>query len=283
LEEERLKKLLIPLVFLLVCVILITGCSSAATTTATTTPAATTSTTAAPGTTTPVTTTPGKTTPAGTPTATPTTTTPAASANPQGGVLRIIEPVSPGTPIGAPWETSGESVRTQQISLQALLREELDGSMTYMLSTAYTIVTDPANPSITFTLRKGVKFQDGTDFNAQAVKFNLDKFKEGGMVAGTTNYWKSVEVVDDYTVRINYTEYRNTLLRSMGDAFFMVSPTAFQKNGIDWMRWNMVGTGPFVQKDFQRDVLTKVTRNTNYWDPGKPSLDEVQYLYVADE
>jgi ABC-type transport system substrate-binding protein len=63
---------------------------------------------------------------------------------------------------------------------------------------------------------------------------------------------------------------------------FMASPAAYQKNGLDWMKTNMVGTGPFVQKDFQRDVSLTFTRNPNYWEQWKPYLDGIQLLYVAD-
>jgi len=48
------------------------------------------------------------------------------------------------------------------------------------------------------------------------------------------------------------------------------------------MRWNIVGTGPFVQTDFQRDVVFKAKRYNNYWETGKPYVDELQLLYVAD-
>jgi peptide/nickel transport system substrate-binding protein len=56
-----------------------------------------------------------------------------------------------------------------------------------------------------------------------------------------------------------------------------------EKNGIEWLRWYMVGAGPSLQTDFQRDVSLTATRNNNYWNTGKPYLDGVQYLFVADE
>ena len=45
----------------------------------------------------------------------------------------------------------------------------------------------------------------------------------------------------------------------------------------------MVGTGPFIQKEYKRDASITVTRNPNYWDQGKPYLDQIQFLYVVDE
>jgi peptide/nickel transport system substrate-binding protein len=90
--------------------------------------------------------------------------------------------------------------------------------------------------------------------------------------------------VDDYTIKANLTIWQNRMIRSFaGATTYMVSPTAYQKNGVDWMRWHMVGTGAYVQDDFQRDVSTTGSRNPSYWEPGKPYLDKFQMLYIADE
>jgi peptide/nickel transport system substrate-binding protein len=62
----------------------------------------------------------------------------------------------------------------------------------------------------------------------------------------------------------------------------MVSSTSFEKNDIDWVRWHIVGAGPFKQKDFQRDVSLTMVKNENCWEPGKPYLDGIQFIYVVD-
>jgi peptide/nickel transport system substrate-binding protein len=103
------------------------------------------------------------------------------------------------------------------------------------------------------------------------------------MNRSSTDTWKSTEILDDYTFRFNLAYWSNALVRVMASGVvFIVSPTAFQKNGIDWMRWNMVGTGPFIQKEFKRDASLTYTRNPNYWEQGKPYLDGLQELFVAD-
>jgi peptide/nickel transport system substrate-binding protein len=285
-----LKKLLIPLAILLVCAFIITGCGG------TTTPTTTASSTTQPvinttATTKPVTTTaaistvPTTTKPASTTSTSASPVTPTTNTNAKyGGIIRVIDPTSPGTPIGAPWETSGGSVLCMQLCLQFPVKEQLDGSITPNIASSYDIVSDPANPSITLNFQKGVKFSDGTDFNAQAVKWCFDKQKASNMYASVTNYWKSLEVVDDYTLKINLTTLFNRSVRSYADSVtYIVSPTAFDKNGIDWIRWHMVGTGPFIQKDFQRDVSLTTVRNPNYWEKGLPYVDGVTYLFVADE
>ncbi len=282
-----MKKLLVPLIVLLIVAFIITGCGTssptptpaATTTAAASTPAATAPATAVPSSTTPAATKPAATTPAAT---SPTASTPATGK--YGGFVRSIDPSSPATPIGVPWETSGVSGTFMQISLQTPLKEQIDGAITPGLASSFDVVTDPANPSVTLHFQKGVKFQDGTDFNAQAVKWNYDKIIASNMYPNVTSFWKSLEVIDDYTLKINMTTWLNKSLGSFGNSVsFMVSPTALEKNGIDWMRWHMVGTGAYVQTDFQRDVSLTTAKNPNYWEQGKPYLDKLQYLFVADE
>jgi ABC-type transport system substrate-binding protein len=134
---------------------------------------------------------------------------------------------------------------------------------------------------MTFTLRKGMKFTDGTDVDAAAVKWNMDMIKQGGLYRSTTDYWKSLDVIDTYTLKVTFTLWHNTNVRAW-ENYYVVSPTAYQKNGNDWMKFHMVGSGPFMQTDYQQDVLTAYKANPNFWNQGHPYLDAVQMLYVAD-
>jgi peptide/nickel transport system substrate-binding protein len=281
------KFLVFPAVFLTLLLI-ISGCSSTPST-STTSPITTqpTTTTVSPTSSQPATTT----TTAKPTTSTATSSTPPASPTPTttpstkyGGTIRWVQPVGPGTAIGWIAEAAGESLRTMQLSIETLMSGQSDGSLAPGLATSVDINTDPSNASATFHLRKGVKFQDGSDFNAQVVKWNLEQTKAGTANASTTMYWKSFDILDDYTLRLNFTTYQNRIAMGLGmPATNMVSQAAFTKNGVDWMRLNMVGTGAFSQSSYQRDVVTKTVRNPNYWDTGKPYLNEVDYLYVADE
>jgi peptide/nickel transport system substrate-binding protein len=286
------KKALLVLVICAVCSLIITGCGTDTNTN--TTPAPTPISTSK--TTTPLTSAvtnnlsptvasktspqPGIATPVA-PIASPSTS---GASSKSGGVLRWVEAIGPTSPIGLPAECSGPSGLTPQISLQTLLREQLDGSVKTGLASSYDIVADAAKPSITFHLQKGVKFSDGSDFNATAVKWNLDSINASKLYVSTASNWKSIEVINDNTIRVNLNVWQNTVIPGFCNLLsYQISPAAFEKNGIDWIRWHLVGTGPFVQTDFQRDVSLTAARNLNYWESGKPYLDGFKYFFVSDE
>ena len=106
----------------------------------------------------------------------------------------------------------------------------------------------PDGKSITFHLRQGVKFQDGTDFNADAVKYNLTQLLS---VKPELKPITSIDVVDNYTVRLNLSAYSNTLLYQLAwvDGL-MESPTALQSHDATYMSTHLVGTGPFELINF---------------------------------
>ena len=82
------------------------------------------------------------------------------------------------------------------------------------LVTAYQVAQDLT--SVTFTLRKGVKFHDGTDFNAQAVKWGLEQGMKARLAG--TELFTSVEAVDDYNVKVNVKHFDNRVLQAVADS-----------------------------------------------------------------
>jgi ABC-type transport system substrate-binding protein len=165
-------------------------------------------------------------------------------------------------------------------AIETLVSTDNAGVFHGVLATDWTVAPD--SKSITLNLRKGVKFQDGTDFNAAAAKWNLDRYYAVFKGSSPTSQWNGVDVVSDYSVRINLKSFVNTLLGGLdSSAGMMISPTAFQKNGADWAKLNPVGTGPYIFKSFSRDVDVEYTRFDGYWG-GKPFLDGVNMIMVAD-
>ena len=194
-----------------------------------------------------------------------------------GGIMKIVDMAEGAQPIGVPWENSTIDTKLMPPCVETLLLEKVSGQVVPHLAKSYKV--DLENKYMTFYLQQGVKFHDGTDFNAEAAKWNLDHAIEGKVAQG----WDSVEVVDEYTVRVHFTDYQNVFLsRAASRATGFISPTAFEKNGIEWARWNPVATGPFKFVKFQRGNILEYTRNEKYWQKGKPYLDGVQYLFIRD-
>ncbi len=195
-----------------------------------------------------------------------------------GGVLRIVD-FPPGSPIGVPWEIIGISICSAIPALESLVRMDRAGTAQPFLAESWKVAPD--KKSITFKIRKGVKFHDGTDLNAEAVRFNLQSILDAKI--GAAMEWASIEAIDDYTVQINLKAYDNRIFVSLaGTMGSIISPTYFKKNGIDAARWHPVGTGPFEFVSFERDVATKYKKFNGYWDKGKPYLDGVEIRYMRD-
>jgi peptide/nickel transport system substrate-binding protein len=165
-------------------------------------------------------------------------------------------------------------------SLEMLVRVDEKGALVPWLATAWK--EDATAKTITFTLRKGVKFQDGADWNAKACKWNFDKLIPSKQMGTTT--MDSAEVVDDYTVRLKLKEWDSTVIYwiAEGPVGLMVSPTSADKNGADWAQKNPVGTGPFQLVSWQRDVKQTYKKFDGYWQSGKPYLDGLEWVMIQD-
>src|SRR5262249_54817148 len=117
---------------------------------------------------------------------------------------------------------------------ERLLYEGRDGKIVPYLATGYQVSAD--GKSFTFTLRKDVKFSDGTPFNAAAVKWNFDRivdpnFKAGGALAQLTGY-SGATVMDDSTVRVNFKEpYAPFLTYAAGAILTLISPETTAAEG----------------------------------------------------
>jgi peptide/nickel transport system substrate-binding protein len=232
------------------------------------------STTTAAATTAVKTTTPAATTASQTPikTTNAPTTTVAASDIIKGGVLRRIVASSP-TNLGYP---PGGS--TDVTTLERLCISDVKAEMQPNLAESWDI--NVANKTFTWHVRKGVKFTDGTVFDAKALKWNFEKYTAGGrMYYGEVI--KSYDIVDDYTLRMNLTSINNQMLFNWG-MIAMMSPTAFEKNGEEWCRLNPVSTASFTLSEYKRDSVMKMVKNPNYWMQGLPYLDRLEMLVIPD-
>ena len=140
---------------------------------------------------------------------------------------------------------------------------------------------DSTNKTITMYLHQGVKFHDGTEMDAEAVKFCLTTLRsDAGM--GPVMSVESVDVIDKYTVRCNLSQWSNSVLLQLSwKDGMIISPTAYKKHGMDWVVNNAVGTGPFKLVSAEKNVGYKTVRFDDYW-KGKPYLDGIEYQVIID-
>ncbi len=152
------------------------------------------------------------------------------------------------------------------------------------LAQDYTISGDGLTLDI--KLRKGVKFQDGTDFNAEAVVFNLKRAV--GSACACAPKWSlqpgdSIAAVDDLTVAIRFTERPVSVINSFlgSNANWIASPTAVAKLG-DAFSVTPVGAGPFKVVKNESDSELVLEANKGYWAKGLPYLDGITYKPIED-
>jgi len=150
------------------------------------------------------------------------------------------------------------------------------------LATSYEWSAD--NRSVVLKLRPAVKFHDGEPFNAEAVRFNIDRHltTAGSFRKSEIGEIKSVDVVNDLTVRLNLSQPLVPLLAALTDrAGMMVSPKAARELG-DKFGTRPVCAGPFrfVERVAQGKIVLQ--RFADYWDKANVHVDRVEFVPITD-
>lgn len=157
-----------------------------------------------------------------------------------------------------------------------------EGKLEPRLATGYEVSKD----GLTYTLhlRKGVKFSDGTPFDAKALKLNLDRALDPKLrvpLRFAISMIKEVKIVDDYTIEIElkdpFVPFGPTLSLSIVSP---ISPAAIEKYGED-VRQNPVGAGPYVLKEWVKGDRIVLVRNENYYGP-KPTVARMVFQIVPE-
>jgi len=146
----------------------------------------------------------------------------------------------------------------------------------------------PDPKTLVMKLRRGVKFHDGTDWNAEAAKLNFDRMKTEpkSVRKGEVASIESVDILDPYTIKINLRRPDAALLATLTDrAGMMVSPKVIQERGPELERnAKGAGTGPFEFVEWVKDDHLLIKRNEAYWNTqGGPYLDRVRYRPIPDD
>jgi peptide/nickel transport system substrate-binding protein len=141
----------------------------------------------------------------------------------------------------------------------------------------------PDEKTIILKLRTGVTFHDGTAFDAEAVKFNLDRANSAESKVSDLRSIESVEVVDPSTVKLNLKQPDSSIILALSDrSGMMVSPAAVEKFGADFAQ-NPVGTGPYKMVNWVRNGEIVFETNDKYWQEGLPYLDKLTVKIMPDE
>lgn len=146
----------------------------------------------------------------------------------------------------------------------------------------------------TFKLQKGVKFHDGTDFNAEAVKYNFDRWAGGnedqfpyytmfgGYKGDEGHVIQEIKVLDEHTIQFTLKRPQATFLVNLAmSCFGIASPAALEKYG-DSFRKNPVGTGPFKFVEWKENDTITLEKNENYWQKGYPKLNKVIFRVIPE-
>lgn len=164
---------------------------------------------------------------------------------------------------------------------EGLVSFDENTSLVPTLATSWEIV-DPL--TWRFQIREGVKFHDGTPLNASAVKYNFDRLLDPtrSKIFGEYDWLDRVEVEDEYTILIITKEPNPAVDMSMPRAdVYIVSPTAIEKYGGEWLGTHAVGTGPYKVVERETFEYAKLEKFDDYW-RGKPIIDEIIF-YEIDE
>jgi peptide/nickel transport system substrate-binding protein len=200
----------------------------------------------------------------------------------EGGRLQLATGMNVAN-IGDPNQTAGPNDAAFSFPVvEPLLIIGGDGSLKPWLAESYKIADDGS--SITLNLRQGISFTDGTPFNADAAKYNLDNGINSVMWPNMKKV-KECVIVDAYTIRLDFVDGKFDWGAAKSLATFwsvmMFSPTVLKNQPPEYKSTHVVGTGPFMLTEYIRDQKLVYNRNDNYW-RGKPYLEGLDYNIIPD-
>jgi peptide/nickel transport system substrate-binding protein len=189
--------------------------------------------------------------------------------------------------------TEGETFKVTENIFETLLEYgEQDTTLHPGLAEEWEVSTDAL--TYTLKLRQDVKFHDGTDFNAEAVVFNFNRWMNGnaddfpyytmfgGFKGEEGHVIDEVKAVDDYTVQFVLNRPQAPFLKNLAmSPFGIASPAAVEKYG-DKFRGNPVGTGPFKFVEWKQNDRIVLEKNENYWMKDYPKLNQVIFRVIPE-
>ncbi|WP_053365812.1 glutathione ABC transporter substrate-binding protein [Bacillus sp. FJAT-27245] len=170
------------------------------------------------------------------------------------------------------------SYSAQKTMLEGLVGFDKDMKVIPVLAESYE--ANDAATEFTFKLKTGIQFHDGTPFNAEAVKVNIDRLANPDNNLKRHSLFaivKETQAVDENTVKVILKEPFGAMINTFAHpAAMILSPKALETYGKDVSR-NPVGTGPFKFGEWKQTDYLKVVKNENYREAGNPKVDSITF------
>lgn len=182
-------------------------------------------------------------------------------------------------------QANHDAMVVSQLIYENLLEVDVDGSLVPQLAVALPEISEDRKV-YTFSLRQGVRFQNGAPFTAADVKYSYDYMLDPANEALRRSYWQvidEVEIVDDYTVRFHLSEPYRPLLDAMTKYMGIFPAGSREADTEDAFRSSPtgLGTGPGIFRQAQSGAYVELERNPDYWGQA-PDWDVVR-IEIASE
>jgi peptide/nickel transport system substrate-binding protein len=170
-----------------------------------------------------------------------------------------------------------------------LFRLTTSGGIQPVMATGYSVTG--GGTVLTISLRSGIKFTDGTPFNAAAVAWNIKRDLATPSTASPVGSWpplvkaNAITTPNNLTVVLHFTAPYAPLIATLigSDVNHIASPAAFAKMGEKQFQKSPVGAGPFEVESNLVDHQLTLTKNPGYWQTGRPYLDKLEFTAVSDD
>ena len=191
------------------------------------------------------------------------------SGNTPGPIPRSFNPYT--------YTSGGQLIDATPMMYETLLQyDDLKPGTVYpWLASSYQLSN--GNKTLTFNLRKGVKWSDGQPFTSADVVFSLNLMKKYPQLNLYGDSFSSVRAEGPYKVVVTFASSDYPQLYLIGGDTYIVPEHLWKNvNPVKFADANPVGTGPYVLKSFSPENLT-LTKNPHYWQPGKPVVKQLNY------